>query len=91
MFIPNTFTPNGDGLNDTWGPLMTEYSENGYMLTIFDRWGQRIFMTEDPTVQWDGTVDGKYVAPNSIYTYRIVVRDYTGQEYEFVGHVTVLR
>ena len=91
VFIPNTFTPNGDGLNDTWGPLMTEYSENGYMLTIFDRWGQRIFMTEDPTVQWDGTVDGKYVAPNSIYTYRIVVRDYTGQEYEFVGHVTVLR
>ncbi len=91
VFIPNSFSPNGDDLNDTWGPVMSEYAPNGYKMVIYDRWGQRIFVTEDPNEKWDGTVNGKIVAPNSVYSYIIVVQDFTGQEYEFVGHVTVLK
>ena len=91
VFIPNMFTPfNGDGINDKWGPKMSEYTKEGYQLSIFDRWGQRIFHTTDTDELWDGTVKGKQVAPNSVYSYRIIVRDFTGQEYEFVGRVTVL-
>ena len=91
VFIPNAFTPNGDGLNDTWGPSMNEYSDNGYKLCVFDRWGQLVFMSEDPTEQWDGTVNGKFVESNTVYSYTLKVRDYTGQEFEYSGHVTVLR
>jgi gliding motility-associated-like protein len=91
VFIPNMFTPNGDGINDTWKPKISEFSKEGYQMSIFDRWGQRIFHTTNVDDTWDGTVNGKLVAPNTIYSYRIIVRDFTGQEYEFIGHVTVLQ
>ncbi|MBO4542414.1 MAG: gliding motility-associated C-terminal domain-containing protein, partial [Bacteroidales bacterium] len=55
------------------------------------RWGQLVFMSEDPTEQWDGTVNGKFVESNTVYSYTLKVRDYTGQEFEYSGHVTVLR
>ena len=91
VFIPNMFTPNGDGINDTWKPKMSEYSKEGYQMSIFDRWGQRVFHTTNTDDTWDGTVNGKLVAPNTVYSYRIIVRDFTGQEYEFVGRITVLQ
>ncbi|MDR2407288.1 MAG: gliding motility-associated C-terminal domain-containing protein [Bacteroidales bacterium] len=91
VFIPNMFTPNGDGKNDTWKPQMSEYSKEGYQLSIFDRWGQRIFHTTDTEEAWNGSVDGKRVAPNTVYSYRITVRDFTGQEHEFIGQITVLK
>ena len=90
VFIPNMFTPNGDGLNDKWKPVMSEYAKEGYQMSIFDRWGQRVFHTTNTEDTWDGTVKGKKVAPNTVYSYRVIVRDFTGQEFEFIGHVTVL-
>jgi gliding motility-associated-like protein len=90
VFIPNMFTPNGDGINDTWKPQMSEYAKEGYQLSVFDRQGQRVFHTTDTQEAWNGVVKGKKVAPNTVYAYRVIVRDFTGQEFEFVGHVTVL-
>ncbi|MDR1879271.1 MAG: gliding motility-associated C-terminal domain-containing protein [Bacteroidales bacterium] len=91
VFVPNTFTPNGDSINDTWKPIMSEYAKGGYQLSVFDRWGERIFYTTDTEAVWDGTVKGKFVEPNSMYSYRIIVYDFTGQAYEFVGEITVIR
>ena len=91
VFIPNMFTPNGDGLNEKWKPVMSEYAREGYQLSIFDRWGQLIFYTTDTNEEWDGSVDGRIVASNTVYSYRVLVRDFTGQEYEFVGQVMVIR
>jgi gliding motility-associated-like protein len=92
VYIPNMFTPNnGDEYNNTWKPVMSEYSKEGYQLSVFDRWGQRIFYTTNTEEAWDGMVNGKHVAPNTVYSYRVIVRDFTGQEYEFVGKVTVLK
>ena len=92
VFIPNMFTPNGDNLNEIWIPAMTEYVEEGYQLSVFDRWGQRIFHTTDPKEGWNGTgTDGKIVANNTVYSYRLIVRDFAGQEYEFVGQITVIK
>ncbi len=92
VFIPNMFTPNSDNLNEIWMPAMTEYVEEGYQLSVFDRWGQRIFHTTNPKEGWNGTsTDGKIVANNTVYSYRLIVRDFAGQEYEFVGQVTVIR
>ena len=94
VYIPNTFTPNGDGLNDTWGPIMRDYTYAGYhvsRISIYDRWGNRVFTTEDPNEQWDGTVNGRVVAPNTVFAYIIVITDIYGYDYEYSGHVTVLR
>ena len=94
VYIPNTFTPNGDGLNDTWGPIMRDYTYAGYQvsrISIYDRWGNRVFTTEDPHEQWDGTVNGRGVAPNTVFSYIIVITDKYGYNYEYSGHVTVLR
>ncbi|MBO4738763.1 MAG: gliding motility-associated C-terminal domain-containing protein, partial [Bacteroidales bacterium] len=95
VFIPNTFTPNGDGLNDTWGPIISDYTKESYTISqmlIYDRWGQVIFHSEEPDAQWDGIADdGKIVAPNTVYAYIIILKNEAGYEYELTGHVFVLR
>ena len=91
VFIPNVFTPNGDGINDIWKPVMNEYSTEGYRLSVFDRWGQVVFHTIDTEEGWDGRINGNQAAPNTVYSYQLIVRDYLGTEYKFVGHVTLVR
>ncbi|MBS4040890.1 MAG: gliding motility-associated C-terminal domain-containing protein [Flavobacteriales bacterium] len=56
--IFNSFTPNGDGINDTWGIPDLQYFQGG-RVQVFDRSGQRIFYTESPADRWDGTFEGK--------------------------------
>ena len=95
VFVPNSFTPNGDGLNDTWGPIMSEQIKESHTMTqmlIYDRWGQLIFHSEEPDAQWDGIADdGKIVAPNTVYAYLIILKDTAGYEYKLKGHVMILR
>ena len=91
VYIPNMFTPDGNKLNDTWKPIILENSKEGYQLAVYDRWGQRVFFTTDPEEAWDGTIDGKPAENNTTYSYRLLVRDYTGQEFEYVGHVSIMR
>jgi gliding motility-associated-like protein len=91
VFVPSAFTPNGDGLNDDWGPVMQEYQEEGYSLTLYDRWGQQVFRTEDTKARWDGRISGKPVTTNSVYSYKLIVKDFMGQLHEYVGHVTVVK
>jgi gliding motility-associated-like protein len=91
VHVPNSFTPNGDGLNDIFIPVMLEYIEEGYLFEIFDRWGEKIFSTDQTSIGWDGKIKGKIITSTSTYTYRIVVRDFTGQDHEYIGHVTLVR
>ena len=90
VFIPNMFTPNGDGIDDIWKPIMSFYSKLGYEMSIYNRWGEQIFYTTDTEDAWNGTVNGQLVAPNTVYSYRVIVRNLAGKEYEFIGQVTVI-
>jgi gliding motility-associated-like protein len=56
--IFNTFTPNADRFNDTWGVPEVRFYE-GTRISVYDRGGSRLFYTENPDVRWDGTYDGK--------------------------------
>lgn len=56
--FPNAFTPNRDGLNDIFRPLTTGRLLK-YELSIYNRWGQKIFFSQNPSVGWDGTLSGK--------------------------------
>ncbi|MDF2158552.1 invasin domain 3-containing protein [Algoriphagus sp. CAU 1675] len=64
--IPNTFTPNGDGYNDDWGVRELLYYSN-VKIQIFEKSGDRLFITTDPSVRWDGTYKGKDVPAGSYY------------------------
>ena len=67
LFIPNAFTPNGDGLDEFFGP--ESYCVlKAYNFIIFDRWGKEVFNTLDPDQKWDGKLNGKNL-PVGIYTY----------------------
>jgi gliding motility-associated-like protein len=59
LFLPNAFTPNGDGLNDRFGPTGT--TGPGYHLRVYNRWGELVFETSDPTDGWDGRHHGEWV------------------------------
>ena len=74
IFMPNAFTPNQDGLNETFKPITSDPSVEYHMM-IFDRWGKMIFETYDIHEGWDGNIDGE-ACPAGNYVWRI---DYQGQ------------
>ena len=90
IFIPNSFTPNGDGLNDVFN-IKTTYEFSDYKLIIYDRWGELLFESDDINKGWDGTYKGKAV-PLDVYIYQLTatIKD-TGEQIKKTGRVTVVR
>ncbi len=94
IFIPNTFTPNGDGLNDVFIPVGKSIAS--IRLMIFDRWGEALYETTDMEMGWDGTYRGE-VVKNDMYVWRLTYKFYTdedgtiGMEQQQMGQVQVLR
>lgn len=88
IFIPNTFTPNQNNINEVWRPILLNAEK--YELRIFNRWGEEIFRTTDPNYGWDGTYQGK-ICPLGVYVYRISAK-LSGQfEKVYTGNVNLLR
>jgi gliding motility-associated-like protein len=94
MYVPSSFTPNGDGKNDTWKPIGTGFEGDFYALYVFDRWGNMLFETTDYNASWDGKykTTGEFV-PVGTYTWRMVVGDKANEKdrHESFGSVTVIR
>ncbi len=60
FYVPNSFTPDDNGFNETFTPIMTSgFDIYTYQLTIFNRWGEILFISKDPQVGWDGTYNGE--------------------------------
>lgn len=87
IYFPNAFTPDGDGINDLFGPVGHHIEDFG--MIIFDRWGNEVFTTYDMAVRWDGRVRG---APpvNGVYVYKYHASGHRYHEAEGYGHVTVI-
>lgn len=90
--FPNAFTPNGDGVNDTYKPLFfcpvitTDFR-------VYNRWGQKVFETQDPNQAWDGKVDGRD-APSDVYAWQVeyeAFREGSQQKFKAKGDVALLR
>ena len=58
LYVPNAFTPNGDGKNDTW-VIETLQAYPGAVVTVFDRYGEKVFDNNGKNTWWDGTFKGK--------------------------------
>lgn len=88
IYFPNAFTPDGDGINDVFGPV-GHYIED-FEMTIFDRWGNEVFTTRDMTVPWDGRVRGANRAVNGVYVYKYKAVGHLFPAVEGFGHVTLI-
>ncbi|MEO8591211.1 MAG: PKD domain-containing protein [Flavobacteriales bacterium] len=89
IFVPNTFTPNGDGRNEIFLPILNGFEGWNYRLLVFDRWGSVIHETRDRAEGWDGSVHGTQ-AQIDVYVWKVIVeRD--GDAQDFVGHVSLVR
>jgi len=92
LFLPNAFTPNNDGNNDTFKGKGFIDAISNYEMNIFNRWGQRIFTTFDPTVGWNGQFENSgALSPLGVYVYRASYLDPRGEQKVLEGHVTLVR
>lgn len=93
-FIPNAFTPNGDGVNDRFVIFGNDFVENVDLLEIYSRWGELIFKAEDIRINegyrsWDGTFSGKLMNPG-VFVYKATLRYKDGTREVVTGDVTLL-
>jgi gliding motility-associated-like protein len=89
IYIPNTFTPDGNKFNNTFRPVIYDALE--YELRIYNRWGEEIFYSIDQKESWDGTYENK-ICPDGLYTYKVKYKDYeTNKVQTILGHVNLLR
>lgn len=88
LFIPNVFTPNGDGIIDMFRVETTD--PEYFQLQVYDRWGRQMYSADHPNSGWDGTFNGTPAAEGTYY-FRINVRDCNGELMEKAGVLTLLR
>jgi gliding motility-associated-like protein len=93
LYLPSSFTPNGDGLNDEFGPNGEKIDPDGYSFIIFNRWGEVLFSTTDVTEKWNGKINnGGELVPEDAYVWKIMAKDgNNGEEHEYFGHVLVIK
>lgn len=91
FYVANAFTPNADGYNDTFKPIINVVDLKSFEFQVFDRWGGVIYQTNNPWAEWDGSAGGGEV-PGGVYAYRAYAIDaIKGDVYELFGHVTIVR
>jgi gliding motility-associated-like protein len=87
IYLPNAFMPRG--LNNLLKPVNVFVGAEGYEFVIYNRWGQMVFLTNDPGEGWDGTYDGEYV-PQGVYVCLLRYRNALNQSRQIKGNVAVL-
>lgn len=92
LYLPNAITPSrADGLNDVF--FLPDYSQrmmgDDFQITIFNRWGEIVFYSEDKSFRWDGTVNGMQTI-DIVYSYILRCTDLNGKPHLFKGTITVL-
>lgn len=90
VYIPNAFTPDENGVNDRF--LVRGTGITDFQMSIFNRWGQQIYFSEDMEEGWAGDVDGNgNIAQNGTYVYKVRVTDIFGEQRTYHGRVSLLR
>lgn len=90
FYVPDAFSPNNNGVNDTWGPVGKYFDLKSYDLKIFSRWGKIIFQTQDFYQQWDGRLQDGSAAPIGSYAYIIRLQDMDGNYKLMKGSIILL-
>lgn len=88
IYVPNTFTPNDDEFNQFFFVKGGNIAD--FHMTIYNRWGELIFESDDILDGWDGTYDGN-ICQDGTYTWKVRIKDFQEKEYDYVGHVNLIR
>ena len=95
VYFPNSFTPNNDGLNDTYGPVGYNIEMGDFVMYIYNRWGEEVYKTRDFTKRWNGTINntGKHkdIVPGIYVYYAVITEKVFGQSREYKGIITIVR
>ncbi len=90
FYIPNAFSPNGDGINDEFygkGEYIKEFE-----MLIYDRWGNMIFYADELNKHWDGKANqGGEIAQQDVYVYVVNLKDNKDQKHKYIGTVTIVK
>jgi len=91
-YIPNTFTPNGDEINNTFQPIFySGFDPQNYYFVIYNRWGEVIFESLNPAYGWDGTYNNK-IAETATYLWKVQFKEkQTEKEHIKTGHLNLIR
>ncbi|MDX2249458.1 MAG: PKD domain-containing protein [Bacteroidia bacterium] len=89
VHIPTAFTPNGDGYNDEF--FVEARLVQQFAFTIFNRFGEEIFTSNDPAFRWDGRTASGYAVKEGVYAYRMQATDVLGNSLDEEGTITVLK
>lgn len=93
-YVPNTFSPNGDGTNDVFFVDGIGIDSDRFNLKIYDRWGEMIYEMNSPEEVWMGNhlKGGEYFVQDGVYNWIMILRDEaTAMEFEATGHVLIMR
>lgn len=91
-YIPNAFTPDKDGLNETFGISGVGLECEPFQMVIYDRWGNLIFETKDINTWWNGRISNTGIkVPSDIYVYKIHLKPFDKGKKEIKGIVTLIR
>mgnify|MGYP002630729887 FL=1 len=90
-YVPNSFTPDGDQYNQIFQPVFTTgFDPQNFEIKIYDRWGEVVWESFDPSAGWDGTYEGK-ISPSGAYTWVVTFKMIYNEERKVLtGHVTIL-
>ena len=92
IYFPNAFSPNGDSVNDEFGPTGVYFGLQAYELIVYDRWGEEIFISNDINDRWDGSYkNGTDVLPNGVYHYIVNLLGPRGGPEKLQGKVSIVR
>ena len=95
IYVPNSFTPNDDGINDVFMPVFTPFGLDAktFDMEIFDRWGVSLYRTKDVTKGWNGSIQNKGIEPlkQEVYVYKLKYKDMNGVIYNKLGYLSLVK
>ena len=89
FYIPNAFSPNGDGINDEFFGKGENFKD--FEMSIYDRWGSLLFFTDDITKHWNGKGNGGDALQEDIYVYVVNIKDTLKVEHKYIGSISLVR
>jgi gliding motility-associated-like protein len=92
FYVPNSFTPNGDGINEDFGPIVKGASDD-YQFAIYNRWGELVFERTDNSDKWNGEhLRTGVLCSQGVYVWKVALNDAVNNDQkEYIGNVTLLR
>ena len=90
VYVPNAFSPNGDGVNDEFKPFINGYEPDEYVFYIFDRWGKQIFESNNLENGWDGTHNDSE-CKQDVYVWYVIFSDMNNKIQTLNGIVALIK